>query len=1148
MQESVAQRVKTAYLKFFKSVVPGTSEHDVRSRFIHHFIYGGLGYPEKCVINEKKWADIWLLEKPPTSHSKRDKENYSLQALPIVVIETKSIDIKNKSLPHDENIKQAFRYVAPGATRYVVLTNFKRFILWRICDSLDPQSLKEAVADVDIEAEVTYAPFSSQLNKLVQILYAEISKVYNDFSTSPHIDLAEPKNFEAFTKIVKWKILDESLIPQFERLAAFLNKRHTEYEDRKKNLTTLIASIQNNSKKNASNSNWQKLADLERQLRLLENNYADAARFQNCFAQWQRMAYPPNDKTKINKKIERLARETAYTQFSRLLLVRIAEDKDFLKQKLSDGGLQTALSLITHITEAYKQILKLAFDDASHAYRRLFKEFVYDWYWEGDGELNDSIKKVLWHLNQYDFSKIQRDVFKQVYQFHMDRHERRRIGEYYTPDKIVKYILDKVEYVSSRDLRGLKLLDPGCGSGTFLVEAVNRLKDMKIGLSAKELLFMTAGRLGPPRELGSIFGFDILPFPVYLSESNLLFLLLNEIQKAREEDKQFVLDKFQIYRTNSLEQPSIDRRLDSSIFGLELEEEEVSLAKSQKYEFVVGNPPYVEVERLKDQKKDIIQVLRSKFPDILNAQGSRIGRLELFIAFMALAIAWLKEKGKLGFIVSSKFLTTKNGEWLRKLILDTCRIEEIVDLTRVRVFEQSVYPIILIMERESNSNQRSKNPVAVKVILKDDLNLLEKVREEKCSTDPEYDVNSDFVCYSIPQSVLEKNKANLFDILTSQPLRPIVGKISDESCTIPLGEIYEIRQGIIRGGESNWKARLKSLGIEEYGDNFTIEGSLSQVPKEDRSYFKKIVDGNSIGEFLHEWQKTKIWVCYDDEWLTAPRVIENYEQEEKLLIPKRATFLEASIDYDKVYAQDDIYTAYQMDNAAYKPDIKYILGLLNSYVLDFYYKLIDIKPIRGKWFEYYGYVLKFLPIKKANPSEEKKIKSIVDKIIEYKRKLLEIASGLSSTDTIIAKSGASTCTAGLSRLVVKRKGIENQIQGVWRKGNKISFNKEKNAILECVSEDAASLVGTVFRDHLDKIRKKTIGYVLSETKLPSDAEALQTIRKFQRSLKRNHTRYSTLLKKLKNQLNESVADLYNLSNKEYELLRKALGTLSGADL
>jgi len=256
------------------------------------------------------------------------------------------------------------------------------------------------------------------------------------------------------------------------------------------------------------------------------------------------MAYPPDDNTTIEDRIARLARETAYTQFSRLLLVRIAEDKAFLKQKLSNGGLQTALSLITYITEAYKQILKLAFDDASHAYKRLFKEFVYDWYWEGDGELNDSIKKVLWFLNQYKFSKIQRDVFKHIYQFHMDRRERRRIGEYYTPDEVVKYILDKVGYVSSIDLRGLKLLDPGCGSGTFLVEAVNRLKSMKLGLSAKELLFMAAGRPGPPRELGCVFGFDILPFPVYLSESNLLFLLLGEIQKARKEDKLFVLDKF----------------------------------------------------------------------------------------------------------------------------------------------------------------------------------------------------------------------------------------------------------------------------------------------------------------------------------------------------------------------------------------------------------------------------------------------------------------------------------------------------------------------------------------------------------------------------------------------------------------------------
>jgi len=1148
MEESLAKRIRNAYLRFLKSVVPEASEHDVRSRFIHHFILEGLGYPEKCYINEKKWADIWLLDKKAPAATKREKEYYRLRALPIVVIETKPIDTKNKELPREENIKQAFSYIAPGATRYVGLTNFKRFIVWHIRDSLNPQPLKSAVADVDIEAEVTHVSFASQLNQLIPICFEEISKVYDDFSTSPNIDLGDPQNFEAFTKIVKWKILDESLIPQFQRLALSLKERHSEYEEKKKKVEMVIKS---NNKKNQDafdNSNWQKTADLERQLRLIEKSYADAVKFYNCFIQWQRMAYPPDDDTAIEERIERFARETAYTQFSRLLLVRIAESKAFLKQKLSNGGLKTALSLITHITEAYKQILKLAFDDASHAYKRLFREFVYDWYWEGDGELNDSIKKVLWFLNQYDFSKIQRDVFKYVYQFHMDRDERRRIGEYYTPDDVVKYILDKVGYTSSRDLRGFKLLDPGCGSGTFLVEAVNRLKNLGLGLSAKEIMFMTAGRPGPPRELGSIFGFDILPFPVYLSESNLLFLLLSEIQKARKEDNTFVLDKFQVYRTNSLEPPSHDRKLDTSIFGLELEEEEISLAKSQKYDFVVGNPPYVEVERLKDQKESIIGVLKAKFPQILGSQSLTTGRLELFIVFMAFAVAWLREKGKFGFVVSSKFLTTKNGEWLRKLILDTCLVEEIVDLTRVGVFEQSVYPVILIMQREPDSNIRTENTIRIKVILKDDLSLLQKVKDAECPESPNYDVKNDFVCYVLPQGALEKNENYLFDILASQPLRPILNKITNKADSVPLGEVFHIRQGIIRGGEDKWKARSNSLAIKEYGDNFVIKGNLSVVPEEDRKFLRKFVDGNSIGEFLHEWKKNETWVCYDEKWLTAPRMVENYEQKEKLFLPKRARFLKASLDYDKIYAQDDVYTVFQREDAVYKPDIKYLLGLLNSHLLDFYYKMIDIKPIRGNWFEYYDYALNTLPVKRATPSVESDIKSLVDKIIDTKSKILEIEFNLSSIDIIIAESGTPTCTAGLSRLLGKREGTDIQIQFIERRKNSISFDKEKKAILECTSEDAAIFIEMVFRERLQEIKNKTLGYALSETKLPENEDALKNVRRFEERLGKDHARFSKLLDRLKDQLNRKIANLYGLSDEEYELLKKVLGMLSGVNL
>jgi len=1148
MAESLGNRIRNAYLRFHKSLVPEASEHDVRSRFIHHFIRDGLGYPEKCYINEKKWADIWLLDRSAPTVPKREKEDYRFRALPIVVIETKGIETKNKELPQEENIKQAFRYIAPGATRYVGLTNFKRFILWHVRDSLNPQPLKSAIADVDIEAEVTHVSFASQLNQLIPICFEEISKVYDDFSTSPNIDLGDPQNFEAFTKIVKWKVLDESLIPQFQRLATSLRTKYSEYEEKKKNVEMVLKSFNKKNQDAPNSSAWQKTADFERQLRLLEKSYADSVKFQNCFTQWQRMAYPPDDKTKIEERIERFARETAYTQFSRLLLVRIAESKAFLKQKLSNGGLKTALSLITHITEAYKQILKLAFDDASHAYKRLFKEFVYDWYWEGDGELNDAIKKALWFLNQYDFSKIQRDVFKHVYQFHMDREERRRIGEYYTPDEVVRYILDKVAYVSERDLRGLKLLDPGCGSGTFLVEAVNRLKNLGLGLSAKEIMFMTAGRPGPPRELGCIFGFDILPFPVYLSESNLLFLLLSEIQKARKEDSTFVLDKFQVYRTNSLESPSYDRKLDTSFFGLELEEEEISVAKSQKYDFVVGNPPYVEVERLKDQKESIIKVLKSKFPQILDSRSLTTGRLELFIVFMAFAIAWLREKGKFGFIVSSKFLTTKNGEWLRKLILDTCIVEEIVDLTRVSVFEQSVYPIILIMRRESDSNNRTKNVIKIKVVLKDDSCLLENVKEVECQESPNYDIKNDFVCYVLSQSIFENNKDNLFDILVSQPLRPILSKISSKADSVPLGEIFHIRQGIIRGGEDKWKERLKSLGLKEYGDNFIIKGNLSVVPEEEKRFLRKIVDGNSIGEFLHEWKKNETWICYDDQCLTAPRTVENYEQKEKLFLPKRARFLKASIDYEMIYAQDDIYTAFQIESATYKPDIKYLLGLLNSYVLDFYYKMIDIKPIRGNWFEYYDYALKDLPIKKATPSKEQDIKSLVEQIIDAKSKILETELTLSSMSNIIKKSGAHTCTAGLSRLLGKREGIDAEIQSIERKKNSIFFSKEKRIVLECTSEDAASFVETVFREQFEEIKNKTLGFVLSETKLPENSEALQTVKRFEERLRKNHARLSKMFDQLTEQLNQAVADLYGLSNEEYDLLRKALATLSRTEL
>lgn len=1138
---SFADGLRKAYRDFYKSIVPGGKEHDIRMRFIHHVIWKGFGYPERCVINEKNRTDIWLLDKEAMAKKKG-------KIFPIVVIETKDFNrVDDRALPSKENIRQAFSYAVYGATRYIVLTNFKRFILWRAEDP-DP------IADLNLYAEALTIPLVSKINELIPINYEEILRVYDDFSISINIDLADSSNFETFTNLVKWKLLDELLIPQFRRLAENLAKNHALYEQEQEKIEELKNRFRKEAKENSST--WQNVVDLERKLQTLKRVNTDAIRFNECYMEWERMVYPPTDKTKSEERLERFIKETAYTMLSRIILIRMGEDlskgkKDdevILAQKISNGGLIKMLSLITRVNEAFKQILRFAFEDAEPMYKRLFMEGVYDWYWEGDGELNQAFKKALWHINHFNFAGMERDTFKNIYQYHMDRDERRKIGEYYTPDEVVKYILDKVGYAEDKELRGLRVLDPGSGSGTFILEAALRLRKRlnKLGLSSKEILYAIAGKPDTKREFGYIFGFDINPFAVYLSEANFLLHLMREIQSARKE-RGFKLDKFQIYRTNTLEPPLEIRRLDAALIGVPLEAEEISIVKRSKFGFVVGNPPYVRAHRLtRDERKGINTNLKKAFPEILG-KGELLStrQLDLYIVFTAYAISWLKEGGHFGFILSGKFLTSKNGEWLRRLILDTCAIEEIVDVMRVKeIFKtQDVYPIILVLRREPDEVKRRNNEVNVKVVLKDDINLLEALREAECPSNPQYASKRHFLTYTIPQRLFEENPSKEFQIYTSKPIKPIRDKIADPKTTTSLGSILLIDRGVERGGGDKWEKRLKTLNLKEYGKNFiTKRLDISSVPHADRSLLKKVIDGNSVGEFISDWRGE--YLCYDVEWLNNPRNPDLFEKRQKLIIPRRATFLKASIDTDMFYTLDDVYTSHVKQDAGYKPDLRYLLGLLNSTILDFYHKIRYMTRLQADWFDYYDYTLSTLPIKRVNSKDEEQVVSLVNQIVKKKREISNVKSLLDSVYALIESSGAPACRAGLSRLVGKREGGDEKIERVQQKGSTLLFNRGKTIKLKCVSEDAASFIKEILKEHFEEIRGERLNDTLSKLKFPEHEVALKTVLRYRKNIESRVRRLHSKLSELKENLDVKVAALYGLSEKEYTLIKQVSHLIS----
>ena len=145
-----------------------------------------------------------------------------------------------------------------------------------------------------------------------------------------------------------------------------------------------------------------------------------------------------------------------------------------------------------------------------------------------------------------------RDLLKKLYQYLVPQEIRHRLGEYYTPDWLAELILNEVGYDGNTHKR---LLDPACGSGTFLVFAIQRAK--QYGKINKEPALETAKRI-----IANIWGFDLNPLAVIASRTNYLFALGDLVNN---------LENFEIpiYLADSVLTPT---RTSAKLFGgIELE-------------------------------------------------------------------------------------------------------------------------------------------------------------------------------------------------------------------------------------------------------------------------------------------------------------------------------------------------------------------------------------------------------------------------------------------------------------------------------------------------------------------------------------------------------------------------------------------------
>ena len=158
--------------------------------------------------------------------------------------------------------------------------------------------------------------------------------------------------------------------------------------------------------------------------------------------------------------------------------------------------------------------------------RNFLEGDLFSWYLDAwDTQMEAAVRSMSLALDHFDPSTLSvdpaesRDLLKRLYQQLFPKSIRHDLGEYYTPDWLAELVLDETEYDGNPDKR---LLDPACGSGTFLVMAINRVKSWyaahrhDCGFGEAEL----AGKI-----LENVVGFDLNPLAVMASRTNYLLAI-----------------------------------------------------------------------------------------------------------------------------------------------------------------------------------------------------------------------------------------------------------------------------------------------------------------------------------------------------------------------------------------------------------------------------------------------------------------------------------------------------------------------------------------------------------------------------------------------------------------------------------------------
>lgn len=669
----------------------------------------------------------------------------------------------------------------------------------------------------------------------------------------------------------------------------------------------------------------------------------------------------------------------------RLIFIRTAEDRKI------EPNVLLGISRSGKANQ-YKQLIKVFryFDDGFNS--KLFAPHYCEEWKASDKVISDVIKGLYETKDgyRYDFSVISADVLGGIYEQYLSfvqvrkgedksKSKRKSQGIYYTPQYIVEFIVNEtlgevLKKTKPQDIQKIKVLDPACGSGSFLIAAYDKILESLTKQISQASLFTEFYILKE-----NIFGVDLDAQAVEIAQLNLLLKVLSQKAKLPTLQHNLRVGNSLISEGDPKYKP----------FNFEIEFKEVFAQGG--FDVIIGNPPYI---------KEYTN--RTAF-DGLHDSPYYQGKMDIWTFFACRAIDLLKDGGYFSFIAPNNWLTNAGASIFRDKILSEGQIIKFVDFGDFKVFKDAGIQTMIFIFKKGKPKKSYKTTYA-KVT---DKNIGEEAIKLLLQTNLKA---GDRGILKFNATINPKQLAGKNIVFSDQSSIALLDKIEAKK-NFELTE-KEVGQGIVLPQDfviSSHIPRLKEQEVKIGDGIFRLtqsEKANLHLTQEEEKLVKPYYTTEQLSRYYAN-PKNQLWIIYTDSRFKNPKAITPYPNIKAHLDRFKGVITSDNKPYGLHRARDErfflgekiialrkcpnrpIFTYTDFDcyvSATFyviktdRLNQKYLTGLLNSTLIKYWLK--HKGKMQGDNFQIDKEPLLNLPLLKPDDKSQEQIAQLVDKVME----------------------------------------------------------------------------------------------------------------------------------------------------------------------